>query len=656
MYIIKNNIAKNALSAFLILISTSLLSGCVTQSFENNEPIVKSQANRDEMAATRISLGLGYLKMGDMPQAKLNLEKAKAFSPQLVQVHTAFAHYYETVGENTLAVESFEAALVLKEDSADTLNNYGVFLCRQGDVEAAEVQFLKAIAVPSYLLVSESYENLASCYLQNNDFDKAEMYLKKSIYHSPNRTSTLLQMVRLQYAMEDYKEAKRYLGKFERNTQRFTADSLSIAYKVYWKLGQRRTAGNYGNMLVKMYPQSWEGKQYLLNGLEYIAADDLARRYQSTQKAQKRLSPSTTKRVVKLSPKSSKPTSMPVSSTAAKSGNGVTVTQNSAAVKQATVATTAVATTGAATSTATTAVVGTTATATKAVVATTAVVATALTTTDESDDAKAVIEDEQADAAVSVEATEAVDSEKVVMSDVAANEEKVSNTSSANAVPVQTTASDTVQVAPVAVVLAEAEVTSNTGSVVAINAPVESNVVTVSDASELEPTSTQPIAAQRDVPLPEPIIEPIPEAKSETIVELADEADKEIVTETQVTSEQISAAQTSSAVTEESLAEEVVIAEAVLEDVVSEEIASDEATETAAVTESVSEEVSDEAEKVSKEDAMHTVVAGQNLYNISVKYNVRLKALRKWNNISENNNIRIGQKLYVVDPQTVQMN
>ena len=114
----------------LTAILMSLLSSCTTQRFENNEPIVRNQANFDEMAATRVTLGLGYLKMGNMSQAKLNLEKAKQFSPALVQVHTAFAHYYETVGESKLAIESFEQALTIQVDSADTLNNYGVFLCR----------------------------------------------------------------------------------------------------------------------------------------------------------------------------------------------------------------------------------------------------------------------------------------------------------------------------------------------------------------------------------------------------------------------------------------------------------------------------------------------------------------------------------------------
>lgn len=305
MHIIGKATAKYSLT-LLIALFASLLSGCITQSFENNEPIVTNQANLDEMAVTRISLGLGYLRMGDMSQAKLNLEKAKKFSPELVQVHTAFAHYYETVGENKLAVQSFEQALAINADSADTLNNYGVFLCRQNKVAEAEVHFLKAIAVPSYLLVAQSYENLSSCYLQINDFAKATIYLHKAIYHSPNSAATLLQMVRLQYAMANYQDSQQFLQKFARNTQRFTPDSLALAYKLYRKLGKRRTADDYATLLVTMYPQSWESKQYLLNGLEFIESDGLAKKYQLVQKNNNGdLSITNKKPLIKLSPKAS---------------------------------------------------------------------------------------------------------------------------------------------------------------------------------------------------------------------------------------------------------------------------------------------------------------------------------------------------------------
>jgi type IV pilus biogenesis/stability protein PilW len=298
---------KNARSTLVMLSSVILLSACVTQSYENDNLILENNVSKNDKAATRISLGLGYLNMGNMTQAKLNLEKAKRFSPDFVQVYTAFAHYYETVGENELAVQSFEKALSLVSDDADTLNNYGVFLCRQEKVQKAEEQFLKAIAVPSYLLVAQSYENLASCFLQINDFKKSEQYLSKAIAHSPNRTVTLLEMVRLQYAMGHYQQAKIFLKKFERNTNRFSPGSLALAYKVYWKLGERKKAKNYATMLVRMYPQTLESKQYLLNNLEQIEADDLAQRYNISQRLENSIyaSSSPKKRVVKLSPKKS---------------------------------------------------------------------------------------------------------------------------------------------------------------------------------------------------------------------------------------------------------------------------------------------------------------------------------------------------------------
>ena len=510
--------AKYLIPTFLTAISMTLLSGCVTQSFENNEPIVKNQANRDEMAATRISLGLGYLKMGDMSQAKLNLEKAKRFSPNFVQVHTAFAHYYETVGEETLAIESFEQALSIKADSADTLNNYGVFLCRQGNVAAAEVQFLKAIAVPSYLLVSESYENLASCYLQNDNFEKAEMYLNKSIYHSPNRSSTLFQMVRLQYAMGNYKEAKLFLQKFERSTQRFTANSLSLAYKLYWKLGQRRTARNYANMLVRMYPQSWEAKQYLLNELELIDADNLAKKYQLSQREKNRhLSSSRKKRVVKLSPK--------------KSAN----TPYTSSVKTVTPTVKSIDTMKAAT----------------VVVTTPAAPALITSTTSSALASGTVLLSSQV--AGTVSATDKQTSKPIKNPTVTTSENAVVSSSKTDKViPVTTEAATVKQVA----------------------------------ANTTEPTSTQPIPAIRDVPLPEAL---------------------PVVVEAEV------------------VKAEVIAAAGVIND----------------------------TDMLEPEEVLHTVIPGENLYSISVEYNVKLNTLRKWNNISEKNKIQIGDKLYVVDPQTV---
>jgi len=261
-----------------VIILSSLMAGCVTQNYEDNAetPVIENTSTDNEIALTRISLGLGYLNIGNTTQAKLNLEKAKRFAPNLTQVYTAFAQYYDIVDEPEQAILAFEHALSLDSDDPDTLNNYGVFLCKREKYDESEIVILKAIAVPSYLLVSQSYENLALCQLENKKFEKAEMYLAKSISHSPSRTPALLQMLRLQYAMGKYDEAVAYLRRYEKSARRFTPNALALAYKTYEKMNNRRIAKNYAGMLVKIFPNSYEAQQYILNGLQHIEADDLA--------------------------------------------------------------------------------------------------------------------------------------------------------------------------------------------------------------------------------------------------------------------------------------------------------------------------------------------------------------------------------------------
>mgnify|MGYP000586331059 CR=1 FL=1 len=284
-----------------VSVLSSVLCACVTQNYENNEenPVIEQSSSDDEIALTRISLAMGYLNMGNTTQAKLNLEKAKRFAPHLTKVYTAFAHYYDTVEEPEQAITAFEKALSLDADDADTLNNYGVFLCKQAAYDESEKYMLKAIAVPSYLQVSQSYENLALCQLENKRFDKAELYLAKSIAHSPANSSALFQMLRLQYAMGKYDEALLYLKRYEKSTRRFTPNALALAFKAYQKINNQKIAKNYAAMLVKMFPNSYESQQYILNGLQQVEADTLASQFVNLNKS-KNNEPK--KRVMVLSP------------------------------------------------------------------------------------------------------------------------------------------------------------------------------------------------------------------------------------------------------------------------------------------------------------------------------------------------------------------
>lgn len=294
--------------AVVIVIAVSL-SACVTKKYsDKDKQVVERDFSSQEKALTRITLGLGYLNMGNTSQAKLNLERAKQFAPKMVDVYTAFAHYFEVVGEVEQAINSYETALSLDQNNADALNNYGVFLCRQNQVEKAEQQWLKAIAVPEYLKVSESYENIALCQLDSNQFEKAEISFTKALDHSPQSSSILYRLAQLYYAKREYAKTLNMVSHYERATRKFQPEVLALAYKTHVNLNNSVEAGNYANMLVKMFPKSDETKAFITNQLRNIPADELAKRYREYTFANNLQSPENRqlnqKKVIKFSPKS----------------------------------------------------------------------------------------------------------------------------------------------------------------------------------------------------------------------------------------------------------------------------------------------------------------------------------------------------------------
>ena len=49
---------------------------------------------------------------------------------------------------------------------------------------------------------------------------------------------------------------------------------------------------------------------------------------------------------------------------------------------------------------------------------------------------------------------------------------------------------------------------------------------------------------------------------------------------------------------------------------------------------------------------LHTVKLGENLFSLSVKYNVKMASLLKWNKLRESDRLQIGQQVYLNNPLT----
>ncbi|KKO47095.1 pilus assembly protein PilF [Arsukibacterium ikkense] len=264
----------------LTLCAVLTLTACVSESTYVGSDRQVGQRNLDnsEAARTRISLGLNYLRRGDTTQAKYNLERAKMFAPNMPEVYNALAFYYQTVGENAQAEEAYKQALAKDSNNADAYNNYGAFLCQIGKYPEAEELLLKAISRPGYIRVAESYENLALCQLDQQGFGKAKTFLESSVSHNGTRISSLINLAALNYAMGDNVGAKTALQRIQR-LGRVSARSTLLNYLVAEKQGDMATMKHAEQLLLSLYIDTPEARLLLQQRLLESEFEQLREQY-----------------------------------------------------------------------------------------------------------------------------------------------------------------------------------------------------------------------------------------------------------------------------------------------------------------------------------------------------------------------------------------
>ncbi|MCF7500119.1 type IV pilus biogenesis/stability protein PilW [Pseudoalteromonas sp. L1] len=271
-------------SLLAITVSTLALAGCVTENSYNgsNKPVVENKINNTGAARTRIALALQYLKTGNNSQAKYNLERAADFAPELPEVHYSLAYYYQQVDEPELADKAYQQALRIDPNDPNTLNNYGVFLCGIGEYDRAAEELLKAISIPSYIRVAESYENLALCAIEFDDFENAEKYLKSALSHSSQRPSSLISLAGLYYAKSDLHKAQEVVEKYEA-TGRVTPRALMLSYLIQQRMGHIEKAQTTAGIILQTYPGSTEAKAISSEQLKRTEFEILREKYRQSQ-------------------------------------------------------------------------------------------------------------------------------------------------------------------------------------------------------------------------------------------------------------------------------------------------------------------------------------------------------------------------------------
>jgi type IV pilus assembly protein PilF len=162
---------------------------------------------------------------------------------------------YEQIGEMASAEKHYQLAVQAAPANGDVNNNFGVFLCKSGRLDAAERHFLKAIEDPFYRTPAVALANAGSCFLQNGNLDKAEKYLRQSLEYDAEFPDALLPMASVSQQKGEHLRARAFLQRYQA-TGSESAASLALGVRIETSLDNERAAQDYRDRLLRDHPDS----------------------------------------------------------------------------------------------------------------------------------------------------------------------------------------------------------------------------------------------------------------------------------------------------------------------------------------------------------------------------------------------------------------
>ncbi|MGZ8136254.1 MAG: type IV pilus biogenesis/stability protein PilW [Methylococcaceae bacterium] len=220
-----------------------------------------SPTKKKESADVYLQLGVRYLSMNRLEAAKENLERALQYEPDNFQAHNVLAFLYEKIEKYPEAKAHYKTALNLSPDDLGVQNNYGRFLCEQGEFDEGMALLSKAIA---NLLNDRAWlalTNAGLCQMDMGQKQKAKTFFKQALQLNENYAPALLEMLKLSYQNGEYWPAKGFLQRYAAASAH-TSESLWFAMQTEKALGNESEAREYQNLLLEKFPFSNEAKQF----------------------------------------------------------------------------------------------------------------------------------------------------------------------------------------------------------------------------------------------------------------------------------------------------------------------------------------------------------------------------------------------------------
>jgi type IV pilus assembly protein PilF len=267
----QENAQENAMTRSFIalaLLLTALLSACVVApskpaNGDSKDRITASdESDGSKRARVRLELATEYFSRGQMATALDQVKLAIAADPSLGEAFNLRGLIYAGLGDDRLAEESFRRALQLNPRDADTMQNFGWYLCQHKRYGEANLMFSQALTVPQYRDPARTLLTQGVCQSFAGQPQEAERSLLRSYEIDPSSPATAVNLAELLYRRGDFERARFYIRRVNGVPEVANAQTLWLAAKIETKMGNGPEAQLLGKQLRARFPDSRESSAF----------------------------------------------------------------------------------------------------------------------------------------------------------------------------------------------------------------------------------------------------------------------------------------------------------------------------------------------------------------------------------------------------------
>ena len=248
----------------------ALLSACSTTTTTTSPAAAPSRDVRTtgdtpdplRRAQARLELAGLYFARGQAETALAELKEALSAKPDMPEAYSLRGLVYASLGDAARADDSFRRALDFSPRDGDVMHNYGWFLCQEKRFDAADAQFERALAQPTYREGARTLLAQGVCRARAGRWLEAERSLLRSYELDPANPFTAFSLSEVLLQRGELDRARFYVQRINAQPDLATAQSLWLAARIERRLGNLGALQDLGRQLRDRFPQSSEALQF----------------------------------------------------------------------------------------------------------------------------------------------------------------------------------------------------------------------------------------------------------------------------------------------------------------------------------------------------------------------------------------------------------